>query len=246
MKSTIIVVGASGGIGNKVAELLSKDFNVVGTFYKHPERMQNLISKGVKSKLLDLQNIKTIKDLFEEQDENLFAIVNCAGVVEFENKVLEKDIEIWHKTIAVNLTGNYLLSKVFYSKLTHGGRFIMISSTDSYFGGTITTSYAVSKSGVNSLTKSLSLVLADKQIRVNSIAPGWVITPMIKENGEEFLKKVADINPLKRNAYPEDVANLVIFLLSDQASYINGQVISVEGGYTNQDPTLLIEEALPK
>lgn len=118
----------------------------------------------------------------------------------------------------------------------------MISSTDAYFGGAITASYAASKAGVNSLTKSLSLLFQNKKIRVNSIAPGWVVTPMIEVNGDEFLDKVAEINPLKRNAKPLDVANLVKFLLSDEAEYINGQVIALEGGYTNQDPTLLLEE----
>ena len=84
----------------------------------------------------------------------------------------------------------------------------------------------------------------DKKIRVNAIAPGWVITPMIEINGGKFLNKVAEINPLKRNADPKDVGNLINFLLSEEASYLNGQVISLEGGYTNQDPTLLLEEGV--
>lgn len=74
----------------------------------------------------------------------------------------------------------------------------------------------------------------DKRIRVNSIAPGWVTTPMIEINGGEFLNKVAKVNPLKRKATPKDVGQLIKFLLSEEASYLNGQVISLEGGYTNQ------------
>ena len=88
----------------------------------------------------------------------------------------------------------------------------------------------------------LSLLFQDKKIRVNSIAPGWIVTPMIEGNGDEFLKKVAAINPLKRNGKPQDVANLISFLLDEKSDYINGQVLSLEGGYTNQDPTLLLEE----
>lgn len=96
--------------------------------------------------------------------------------------------------------------------------------------------------GVNSLTKSLSLLFKDKKILVNSVAPGWVLTKMTEGEGEEFLGKVAEMNPLSRIGKPEDIAKVIKFLLSDDSSYINGQVISVEGGYTNQDPTLLLEE----
>lgn len=241
----ILVVGASGGIGHKVAEtLLDKEFAVTGTHFKNPQRLEDLTSNNFQSKYLDLQYPNSIKKLFEETEGEVYAVVNCAGIVEFEDGSLDKDFEIWDKTLATNLSGNYYLAKIFGSKIAEAGRFVMISSTDSLFGGAITASYAASKSGVNSLTKSLSLIFSDKKIRVNTIAPGWVVTPMTQSNGTEFLKKVAKINPLKRNATPEDVANLVLFLLSKQSDYINGQVIALEGGYTNQDPTLLIEEKL--
>ncbi len=241
----VLLIGASGGIGNKVAEtLLEIGYEIHGTYFKHPERVENLKNNPLfTSSQLDLQDIHSIENLQDKFINNgLHSIVNCSGVVSFENDEIDRDIKIWNETLAVNLTGNYLLSKLLKTKLSINGRFIMISSTDSFFGGAITTSYAASKSGVNSLTKSLSLYLQDKKIRVNSIAPGWVITPMIEGNGEEFLEKVANINPLKRNALPVDVANTIKFLLSEDSSYINGQVISLEGGYTNQDPTLFLEE----
>jgi len=123
-----------------------------------------------------------------------------------------------------------------------GGRFVMISSTDALYGGAITASYAASKAGINSLTKSLSLLFKDKRVSVNAIAPGWVSTRMIKDSGEEFIKAVAEINPLRRIAEPKDISNVVRFLLEKETEYINGQILTVDGGYTNQDPTLLIEE----
>jgi 3-oxoacyl-[acyl-carrier protein] reductase len=82
----------------------------------------------------------------------------------------------------------------------------------------------------------------DKKISVNAIAPGWVGTRMIAGVGDEFIKKVRDMNPLKRIAKPEDIANVISFLLKPETEYVNGQVITVDGGCTNQDPTLLIEE----
>jgi len=245
MGKTVIVVGASGGIGSEVTKLLlKKGFSVIGTYYKDPDKLKPLEGEtNFKSTYCDLQDIKSIQNI-EKQVNQIFAVVNCAGIINFEGKSLDEDLETWKRTLAINLTGNYLLAKLFHKKLEQNGRFIMISSTDSYYGGALTASYAASKSGVNSLTKSISLLFADKKIRTNSIAPGWVLTPMTKSNGIEFLNKVASINPLKRNADPEDVAKLVSFLLSNDADYINGQVISLEGGYTNQDPTLLIEEKL--
>jgi NAD(P)-dependent dehydrogenase (short-subunit alcohol dehydrogenase family) len=243
----ILIIGSSGGIGNKVAEmLLNEGFKVFGTYFQHPENVKNLKkSENFSDYFVDIREIKELKKLknsLQAEAPSLYAIVNCSGIVDYEGESLEKDFKIWEDTIATNLSGNYYLAKVFQGLLVENGRFIMISSTDAQFGGAITAGYAASKAGVDSLTKSLSLLFQDKKVLVNSISPGWVVTPMIEINGDEFMDKVAEINPLKRNAYPEDVGNLIKFLLSEEASYINGQVISLEGGYTNQDPTLLLEE----
>lgn len=238
----IVVIGASGGIGNKVAEMLLDDYTVTGTYFQHPEEVENLNRmQGFSSTFLDVKDASSLSVLSSSLENDIYAVINCAGVVDFEGEDLESDISIWNETLAVNLSGNFMLGKVLYSKLSANGRFIMISSTDSYFGGAVTASYAASKSGVNSLTKSFSLAFQDKAIRVNAIAPGWVETPMIMGNGDDFIQKVAASNPLKRNAQPIDVAHLIQFLLSDKADYINGQVIALEGGYTNQDSTLSLE-----
>lgn len=242
---TVLLIGASGGIGNKVSQqLLDKGYRVIGTYYQHPERIENLRKdKNFEGAQVDLQQFTSVQTLHREvSKEGLFAVVNCSGIVEFEGDNTNKDVEIWNRTIATNLSGNYYLAKVFGDDLCENGRFIMISSTDAYFGGAITASYAASKSGVNSLTKSLSLLFQKKKVRVNSLAPGWVETPMAEINGAEFLRKTATINPLGRNAKPIDVGNVILFLLSGTSNYINGQVIALEGGYTNQDPTLLLEE----
>jgi len=244
----ILLIGASGGIGNKTSQLLlDQGYKLTGTYYQDFENVTNLKeSPNFVPYELDIKDCDSIKKLADTFDEDLYAIINCSGICKFEADNLDENLKIWQETISTNLIGNYVLAKIFYPKIAEKGRFIMISSTDSFYGGTITSAYAASKAGVNSLTKSLSLLFRDKKIQVNSIAPGWVLTNMIADNGEEFLQKVADINPLKRNALPQDIANLIKFLISEDNSYINGQVISIEGGYTNQDPTLLIEEETNK
>lgn len=244
---TVLVVGANGGIGSQVVStLLDKGYAVIGAYHIQTNKIDdfksntNFSSKQIELK--DSNSVKQLADSCESEGVNLYAVVNCAGIVRFEGDNLDNDISMWNETMAVNLTGNFLLGKMLYPFLEDNGRFVMISSTDANFGGAITASYSASKSGVNSLTKSFSLLFQDKMIRVNSIAPGWVLTPMTEPNGEEFLDKVAAINPLKRNALPIDAAHLVKFLLSNESDYINGQVITFDGGYTNQDPTLLLEE----
>jgi len=244
MKS-ILVVGASGGIGLKTVEiLLEAGYKVYGTYYKDDSKLDKFANSSYfVKKQLDISNIAAIRDLYADiktSEECLFAIVNCSGIVKFEGNNLDSDLKTWEETIATNLSGNYYLGKVFFDLICSEGRFIMVSSTDSYYGGEVTASYAVSKAGVNSLTKSFALSFKDKKIRVNSIAPGWVVTPMTAGE-QEVLTKAAGINPLGRNALPEDIANTIKYLLSDDANYINGQVITVDGGYTNQDPTLVLE-----
>lgn len=244
----ILLIGASGGIGHCVAdELLKKGYTVIGTYFKHPQNIADLKKHEHFVGLhIDVQSVNSVKKLQTQlgNRKDLFAVINCSGIIEFEGKSGDEDFEIWNRVMNTNLSGNYYLAKIFGEDLGENGRFIMISSTDSYFGGAITASYAASKSGVNSLVMSLSLLFQDKKIRVNAIAPGWVTTPMSLLSGRKFLEKVAAINPLQRNAEPIDVANLVMFLLSDESEYINGQIISLEGGYTNQDPTLLLEQKI--
>ncbi len=240
---TIIVIGASGGIGKSVAENLSENgYSVIAT---HNGKSLKNTSKNIKTVQLDISRKEEIEKFAKSFDGNsIYALVNCAGIVEYEENSIQEDFGVWDKTIAVNLSSNYYLARLFEDKIEKEGRFIMISSTDSYYGGSITSAYSASKAGVNSLTKSLSLMFRDRKIRVNSVAPGWVDTPMIKGSPEEFYEKLAGSNPLGRIALPTDIAGVIKFLLSEDAAYVNGQVIVVDGGYTNQDPTLILEEEL--
>lgn len=240
MNKTVLVIGASGGIGKSVVQsLLEQGYSVIGTYLGTSISFEG----DFEAVQLDLQDRNAIKDLASQFNEKqLYAVINCAGVCEYEGNNSESDLQVWDKTLEINLTSNYVLAKYFENVIEDMGRFIMISSTDAMYGGDITASYAASKAGVNSLVKSLSLMFKDRKISVNAIAPGWVDTRMIAGTGEEFIKKVGEMNPLKRIAKPEDIANVISFLLKPETEYVNGQVITVDGGYTNQDPTLLIEE----
>lgn len=241
MNKTVLVVGATGGIGKQVVfDLQEEGYFVIGTYDKTPIDIPNIQTFN-----LDLLSDESIKSFVENIKETpLYGFVNCAGMIDYEEGDIEHDIEVWNKTLKINLTSNFVLAKYLQNSIQENGKFIMISSTDAVYGGSVTASYSASKAGINSLTKSLSLLFKSKKISVNTIAPGWVNTPMIEDTGIDFIKKIEEINPMKRIAQPSDISNLVKFLLKEDSNYINGQVITVDGGYTNQDPTLLIEEKL--
>lgn len=124
--------------------------------------------------------------------------------------------------------------------MNNNGSIVIMSSTDSNFGGKITSAYAASKAGINSLVKSLALQLSDKNINVNCIALGWYDAGMATDN--DLLEYAKKINPQNKNADVSDVSELLMFLSSNGGKYINGQTITLGGGYTLQYPTLIFEE----
>ncbi len=243
MKS-ILIVGASGGIGRVTAEyFLKQGWRVYGTNFSNdfPAKLTN--HEAFLGSNMDIASEQQINNLANKIGK-VDAIVNCTGVVEFEaysNPI--GNMKIWNRTMQVNFTGSYLLFELLKSKINRGGSYVMLSSTDSFFGGKVNTAYAASKSGVNSLTKSLALQFSDSGIRVNTIAPGWVETAMMEASAEGLVDYAASINPLRRNGKPLDVAYMIEFIVSSKSEYLNGQIVTLDGGYTLQDPTLMYEES---
>ncbi len=237
------MIGASGGIGCGVAKyFLENSFRVIGTNFKDDFQPFLLNNPNFIAHRLDVTSLESLKSLSKKIGE-VQAIVNCSGVVDFEAYAEPtKNLDIWNSTIAVNLTGSYLIFEYLNDNIISGGSYVMISSTDSYFGGKVNRAYAVSKAGINSLTKSLSLLVKESGVRVNAIAPGWVETAMMEAGGDELVEYAKQINPLQRNGTPREVAELADFLISPKSGYINGQVINLDGGYILQDPTLVFEE----
>lgn len=243
MSKRILIIGASGGIGSVVAEyFLGKGWDVIGSNFEDKLK-DSLLGNGrftaLNFNVVDGEQLEDLASVIGEVD----VIFNSSGVVDFESyNEHSTNVDIWRRTIDINLTGAYLVFEYLASNIKKGGSYIMMSSTDGSYGGKVNRSYAVSKAGVNVLTKSLALLVKDSGVRVNAIAAGWVETAMMEAGGDELVEYAKSINPLKRNGTPQDVAGLVEFLSSDSASYINGQIINLDGGYTLQDPTLVFEE----
>ncbi len=230
------VSGASKGIGLAVArKLISDGIEVVGTYNTTKPKNEEILYRRV-----DLSNRDQTLSLVKELSTVKFDyIVNCAGLFEEESIELF-DLDKWDKSIEIMLTAPYIVVEALSKNMEKGSAIVNIVSNDAATGAFVGFAYSAAKSGLISLTKSLGNVLGYKGIRVNAIAPGWIDTDMGPEN--DTIKKAAEeITPLGRIGTPQEIANIVTFLLSEQSSYINGAVIFADGGQSNVDYTLYKE-----
>lgn len=237
-----IVTGAGQGIGKGIALALAGEGCrvVVSDLNKETcvQTTQAIEALGVESLAIpcDVSSAEAVADLFaktQEQFGQLDVLVNNAGIYPFTpfESMTEED---WDHVMNVNLKGVFLCSREASKGLIEGGRIITISSIASIIGFESLAHYCASKSGINGFTRALALELAKKKITVNIVAPGAISTPGASQPGitEEMLQQTLAMIPLSRQGMPEDIANTVVFLASVQASYITGQVLVVDGGWT--------------
>ena len=232
----IIITGASGGIGNSIVEVLNKaGVNILASGTRI-EKLEQLKSKyNVKILKFDISQNEKIEDFIEtatnELDGELDCIVNNAGVTQ-DNLAIRMSIEEWKKVIDINLTSTFLLSKFAIKKMLKkkSGKIINITSVVGHTGNLGQSNYTASKAGIIAMSKSLALEYAKKNININCISPGFIKTAMTDKIDEKFKDMIISKIPSARLGEPEDVANAVLFLASDQSNYINGETIHVNGG----------------
>lgn len=241
-RKVVLVTGSSRGIGKAIAiKFASNNYDVVINYNNSEKEAFDLKQKIENDYNIDALVIKAdvskeddVKIMFEKiikKYGRLDCLVNNAGIA-IDKPFLDKTVDDFKSILDTNLIGVFLASKYAYNYLINqkGSSIINISSTngiDTLY--TESMDYDASKAGVISLTKNLATAYAPV-VRVNSIAPGWVMTDMNKELEEEFIKDETDKILLKRFANPDEIANVVYFLATNEASYINGQVIKVDGG----------------
>ncbi len=235
-----LVTGASKGIGKAISIELAKDnYFVVINYNTDKEGALNTLaevskySDGIiyKCDISDENEIKKMIDYIISEYTHIDLLVNNAGIA-IDSLFEDKNVEDFRKIIDVNLIGTFMVSKYVgeHMKNNKKGNIINISSTngiDTYYDYSL--DYDASKAGVISLTHNLALHYAP-YIRVNAICPGWVNTEMNKELDEEFIKDECAKIKLGRFADPSEIAKVVRFLASDDASYINDSIIRVDGG----------------
>ena len=240
MSQICLVTGASRGIGKAIAlQLATQGHTVIGTGTS-PASAENVTTdlraaraqgRGAVLDVNDLQQIESVVNEITDEFGPISVLVNNAGVTE-DNLLMRMKPSQWEKTLNTNLAAVFALTKLCLKGMTKAryGRIINLSSVVGATGNAGQTNYAASKAGLIGFTKSLALEIASRGITVNAVAPGFIDTDMTSALAEEQRSKLLEAIPLARLGRAEDISKAVAFLVSDDASYITGQVLHVNGG----------------
>lgn len=237
----VIVTGATGGIGRVLADLFQTEgAKVVRADQREPDHKEELGEGGAERFFrLDVADPEQMHQLIaftREQFGGLDIMVNNAGIVDY-GTIYETDDEMWHRQLRINLTGTFYgirAAALEMRKNQKGGSIVNVSSIAGSVGIKFMAAYTASKGGVDSLTRAAAIDLASDNIRVNAVAPGPTASPMTRsqQDSDDFRQMVEQNIPLQRINRPEEVAWAVLYLASERAGQITGQVLPVDGGWT--------------
>ena len=238
---TALVTGGSGGIGSAVCARFAREgANVIAADLANP----GTLADGVEFAAFDVTDEAGIRQTFADLGERwqkLDVLVNAAGI-EIEKTIEETSLEEWNRIFAINVTGTFLVSKYALPLLRRsaGASVINFGSYDGYIADPGLAAYCATKGAVHALTRAMACDHGPEGIRVNAICPGYVDTPMLQsffgDSGdiESLRQAVRDVHPMRTYGKPEDIANLVNWLASDEARYASGQLWIIDGGLSAQ------------
>ena len=240
---TIVVTGAAGGIGQSVVKKIIDDKIVdnILAVDNQPDALVSLQKKftDIMTFSIDVTNQKDLKQLDQKIDEDnleVLGLVNSAGI-QLAGESLSYSSENWEKVLSINLSGTFYISQVVGRRMVKNskGSIVNITSVAEKFGWPSRAPYAATKAGVSSLTRTLAAEWGSHGVRVNAVCPGYIETDLMREainSGRVDESELLNMISLERIGDPIEVANVISFLLSDDASYITGTTIDIDGGFS--------------
>ena len=233
-----VVTGGASGIGLATTKkLLSEGANVVILDLKIDEEIINNLGGNAIYLKCDVSNEENVKNCIEEiikKFNHIDYLVANAGIGGSASKPHEVSMDEWNKVISVNQTGIFLLNKYVINEMLKNGKGAVVNTSSMYglVGSTTSFAYSASKGAINQMTRSLALTYARDNIRVNAIAPGYVDTPILSMVPDNIKEAMGNELPIGRLGKDTEIANLICYLLSDDASFITGAIIPIDGGFT--------------
>ena len=238
---TAIITGGSRGIGKAIVEIFVKQGANVAFTYSSSSDAAKAIENKLSTNSIKVKSYKSDASNFEEAQVlaasvlkefgSIDILINNAGITK-DNLLMRMSEEDFDRVIQVNLKSVFNMTKAVQRTMLkqRKGSIINMSSVIGVKGNAGQSNYAASKAGIIGFTKSMAIELGSRNIRSNAIAPGFIVTEMTNELGEETIKQYFQAIPIKRGGTPEEIANACVFLGSDMSSYITGQVLNVDGG----------------
>jgi 3-oxoacyl-[acyl-carrier protein] reductase len=238
---TAIITGGSRGIGKAIVEIFVKQGANVAFTYSSSSDAAKAIENELSTNNVKVKSYKSDASNFEEAQllaasvleefGSIDILINNAGITK-DNLLMRMSEEDFDRVIQVNLKSVFNMTKAVQRTMLkqRKGSIINMSSVIGVKGNAGQSNYAASKAGIIGFTKSMAIELGSRNIRSNAIAPGFIVTEMTEELGEETIKQYFEAIPLKRGGSPEEIANTCVFLGSDMSSYVTGQVLNVDGG----------------
>lgn len=236
----VLITGGAAGIGKATAQAFVNEGATVVIWDVNEQAGLDLVAhwnnslattRFAKVNVADLHQVQAGVDAILAEFGKVDVLINNAGITA-DRSFLKMDAETWQRVIDINLTGVFNCTKAVVPSMVEQkyGVILNASSVVGLYGNFGQTNYVATKAGVIGMTKTLSKELGRKGIRVNAVAPGFIATEMVAKMPEEVLKGMESKTPLGRLGKPEDIANAYVFLASDEASFITGTTLSVDGG----------------